>query len=122
MTPENLKHINLLMEQTAKHISRRIQGITDMEAYLKSMKNCHHVVNTFKDSSKILEELERMRVEYPNRFMSRFELVSNVKKYYMHGIDHSIDIVRCSKDRFETGRSDAPDVFVCNVFGEKNEV
>lgn len=89
-------------------------------AYVKAMSRCSTECKgkSVSDMRTILLKLQR---DTPRTFVKRFELFSNVKRYYMLGIEMSLEIVESMNTRFEKGYSHADEYFVRNILeGRKN--
>jgi hypothetical protein len=99
---------------TASHI----QNEKNRFAYVRAMSRCLETCRVNKSSIKrIRAELVKLRKDAPKTFMGRLELFSNTKKYYMLGIEHSLEVVESIGIRFDKGYSHADRWFIRSILG-----
>lgn len=97
--------IRILMQSTRAHVYSSIMNPKDREAYLKAMNRCYFLCSqtvTGDNPVLMLKNLQKMKKTLPQAFNQRFEIFSNVKKYYLLGVQQSIEIVLSMQDRFLT--------------------
>jgi hypothetical protein len=113
-----------LMQSTCIFVSKRIPHTADSAAYIKAMRRCYYICSEEANGSNLQQmhkDLLKVRTEAHKQFCSRFELLSDVKKHYIMGVDHCIDIVRVIRLRFDTGHSYPDDIFIKNILGRDHE-
>lgn len=109
----NLSLVTLLMESTAKYVSTRIYYSKDKDSYLSAMRLCLTLCKNIKndDFKSMKDELVNFRGDAA-KSISNFEIFTNSKKFYLLGVDNSIDILDSFINRFDKEHSSPDSVFV----------
>jgi len=84
------------------------------------MRRCYYLCSeecVGDDLSQMLTQLRKMQANTPKTFLSRFEIFSNVKRHYMLGVAHSLDIVNSIHKRFITGSGHPDTIFIKSILG-----
>lgn len=109
----------ILMGSACTWTASKIWHEANRFAYVKAMSRC-----AFECRGKSLNDqrtiLLKLRRNTPSTFTKRFEVFSNVKRYYMLGIEMSLEVVESMITRFEKGYSHADEYFVRNILERNN--
>lgn len=112
------------MESTCVFTSSKIHNDKDRAAYVKAMRRCYYTCSEECNGSNLsgmLKDLIKLNRDVPRTFRPRIEIFSDVKKHYMLGIHHSIDIVSTLNRRFITGDSHPETTFVRSILGDRRD-
>lgn len=120
-TPDAISTVKILLNATAIYAIKRIQNKKDKNAYLKAVRYANHVINQHESLTDSLIQLKDERANLPGKFMQRFEVISDVKHYYLLAIDHSIDAIESINTRFVIGGRDPDLIMIHNILENKDE-
>jgi len=99
--------VRTLMHSTATYVALHIDNEKNRFAYLRAMSRCFAACNKIDTKNNIgnmrTELLAVMHDATVNHKSNRFEFFSDTRKYYMMGIEHSLDIVKSISKRFDLG-------------------
>ena len=121
---EIIELVRALIDSTATYVAPRIDNDKNKFAYIRAMSRCYTICGSMQNADdlaatkfELLKVLHDFTTKCPKR---RFEFFSNTRKYYMLGIEHSLDIVDSLTKRFD-GHAPHSDVIfprsILEVFG-----
>lgn len=106
--------VNTLMGSACTWTASKIYNQANRFAYVRAVSRCAYECRD-KSVDDMKTALLKLRRNTPGTFMRRWELFSNVKRYYMLGIEMSLEVVESINVRFEKGHSHEDERFVRNI-------
>ncbi len=117
--------VRILVDSTCTFMATRIYNEKNRFAYVRAMSRCLAICTDKayrNDVSRMRTELLKIRRESLKSLRRRFEVFSSTNKYYMLGINQSIEIVGSIHTRFEKGYSCSDEYFVRSILGNKHDI
>lgn len=118
--PNLCELVRTLIDSTCTYIASNVDREGDRFAYVRAMSRCLNLctdASCQNDVNKMKKELLKLRKDASKSLRKRFELFGNTNRYYMLGIQHSLEVVESIGTRFDKGYSHADEFFVRSILG-----